>query len=51
METKDKKTSMHLLINFYEWHTKFFRNVIDGISDKDAQNRMGTKANHVAWLA
>jgi hypothetical protein len=51
METKDKKTSMHLLINFYDWHTKFFRNVIDGISDKDAQNRMGTKANHVAWLA
>lgn len=51
METKDKKTSMQLLINFYDWHTKLFRNVIDGISDKDAQNRMGTKANHVAWIA
>lgn len=51
MESKDKKKSMELLINFYDWHTKLFRNVIDGISDTDSQNRMGTKANHVAWIA
>jgi hypothetical protein len=51
MESKDKKTAMQLLLNFYDWHTKLFKNVIDGISDKDAENRMGTKANHVAWLA
>ncbi|MEP6512400.1 MAG: DinB family protein [Parafilimonas sp.] len=48
--TTNKKTSMFMLINLYDWHTKLFRNVIDGISDKDAQNRLGTKANHVAWL-
>ena len=50
METKDKKTLMPLIMNFYDWHTKLFRNVIADISDKDAQNRLGTKANHVAWL-
>ncbi len=52
METTiNKKTSMFMLINLYDWHTKLFRNVIEGISDKDAQNRLGTKANHVAWIA
>lgn len=48
--TKDKKTFMPLLIDMYDWHTKLFKNVTVDISDKDAQNRMGTKANHVAWL-
>ncbi|MEX2593830.1 MAG: DinB family protein [Anditalea sp.] len=24
--------------------------MLDGVSDKDAHNRLGTKANHVAWL-
>lgn len=51
METNtDKKASMLALINLYDWHTKLFKNVIDGITDKDAQNRLNTKANHVAWL-
>jgi hypothetical protein len=31
--------------------TPFFINAIDGITDKDAHNRMNTKANHIAWLA
>ena len=52
METKtDPKASMPVLINLYDWHTKIYKNAIVGISDKDAQNRLNTKANHVAWIA
>ncbi|MDP9230732.1 MAG: DinB family protein [Bacteroidota bacterium] len=50
METKNR-TSMNTLTNLYDWHTKLFINVINGISDKDAQNRLNTKANHIAWIA
>ena len=39
------------LVFLYDWHTRLFPNVIDGISDKDAQDRLNTKANHVAWIA
>jgi hypothetical protein len=46
-----KKNSLELLINLYDYHTKMFPNVLVDISDKDAQNRLGTKANHVGWLA
>jgi len=45
-----KSNRMYALIFLYDMHTKFFANVIDGISDKDAHNRLNTKANHIAWL-
>jgi len=48
--TTMNKRSMDTLIVLYDLHTKLFHNVIEGISDKDAQNRLNTKANHVAWL-
>lgn len=51
MKTKDKKTAMQLLLDYYDWHTKLFKNALDDITDKDAENRMDTKANHVAWIA
>lgn len=51
METvTSKKASMEMLVILYDQHTRLFKNVIEGISDKDAQNRLNTKANHVAWL-
>ncbi len=51
MKTKTaKKNQMEVIIGLYDWHTKLFGNVIAGVSDKDANNRLGTKANHVAWL-
>src|SRR4030095_583806 len=49
MEAKSVRIPSLLFI--YDAHTKLFPNVIEGISDKDANNRLGTKANHVAWLA
>lgn len=42
---------MYSLIVLYDMQTTFFKNVIDGISDNDAHNRLNTKANHIAWLA
>lgn len=38
-------------LTLYDMHTDFFRFVLDGIDDESAQNRLDTKANHVAWLA
>jgi len=52
METiTSKRTSTEALITLYDLHTKLFGNVLADISDKDAQNRLGTKANHIAWIA
>jgi len=51
MKTKSKKVTMETFIEIFDYHTKMFINALDGISDKDAQNRLGTKANHIAWIA
>jgi hypothetical protein len=51
MEIKTKSTRMHSLIALYDMHTDFFRKAIAGISDKDAANRLNTKANHMQWIA
>ena len=52
MKTKTEiKTSLDVIINLYDLHTQLYMNVIDGISDNDATNRMNTKANHIAWIA
>jgi len=45
-----KDQRMFSLVVLYDMHTTFFKNVLDGISDKDAHQRLDTKANHVAWL-
>ena len=50
METKTVSIRMHSLIVLYDMHTKFFFSALEGISDKDAHNRLNTKANHIAWL-
>jgi hypothetical protein len=50
METKTVSTRMFSLVVLYDMQTTFFSSAIDGISDKDAQQRLNTKANHVGWL-
>ena len=50
METKTVSNRMYSLIVQYDMHTNFFTKAIVGISDKDAHNRLNTKANHVVWL-
>jgi hypothetical protein len=52
METTEaRKASTRVLIGLYDFHTKLFYNVLVDISDKDANNRLNTKANHIAWIA
>ncbi|MEJ7611083.1 MAG: DinB family protein [Ferruginibacter sp.] len=51
METKPVSNRMYSLLVLYDMHTKFLPKVTEGFSEKDAQNRLDTKANHVAWLA
>ncbi len=50
METKTVSNRMFSLVVLYDMHTTFLPKALEGISDKDAQNRLNTKANHVAWL-
>lgn len=52
METKiNKKEAVEAFMDLYDLHSQLFLNVIAGISDKDANNRLNTKANHPSWLA
>jgi hypothetical protein len=50
METKTASNRMFSLVVLYDIHTKYLLNALDGISDADAQKRLNTKANHIAWL-
>lgn len=52
MENKDvADTRMYSLLVLYQMHTDFFYKALEGISDGDTHNRLGTKANHIAWIA
>lgn len=50
-QSTPKEAVVQALLALYDAHTRFFRNVIDGISDADARRRLDTPANHMAWLA
>jgi hypothetical protein len=50
MTTETVSNKMHSYVVQYDMHTDFFFRVLDGISDDDTHNRLGTKANHIAWL-
>jgi hypothetical protein len=51
METKaTKENGLYSIMVLYDMHSLFFTNVIEGISDNDAQQRLNTKANHIAWI-
>ncbi|HKZ66753.1 MAG TPA: hypothetical protein VJ111_10375 [Chitinophagaceae bacterium] len=50
MKTKATSSRMNSLLDLYDMQTTFFSNALEGISDKDAHNRLNTKANHIAWL-
>jgi hypothetical protein len=50
-ELPDRSSNMYALIFQYDLHSKFFTNVLADITDKDAHNRLNSKANHIAWIA
>jgi hypothetical protein len=51
MKQQPVSNRLYALIDLYDLHTTFFNNAIEGISDEDSTDRLGTKANHVTWLA
>lgn len=51
MEVQTVSSRTYGFMVLYDMHTTFFPNVIVDISEKDACERLGTKANHMAWLA
>lgn len=52
METlKAKDARMETVLATYDLQTPYFSRVLEGISDDDAHQRLGTKANHIAWLS
>lgn len=50
MATKTVSNRMISIVDLYDMQTTYFSNVLDGISDSAAHNRLNTKANHIAWL-
>lgn len=41
---------MYGFIVLYDMHTDFFARALEGIPEDAANNRLGTKANHMAWI-
>jgi hypothetical protein len=51
MKTQVKDMRMYGLMVLFEMHTDYFKRALEGIPDDAALNRLGTDANHMAWLA
>ena len=49
--SKLRDMRLYAIFDLYDLHTDFFRRAIEGISDEDAHKRLGTQANHIAWIA
>jgi len=50
MKSKPTSGRMYGIIVLYEMQTDFLLRALDGIDEKDAQKRLDTKANHIAWI-
>jgi hypothetical protein len=50
MGTKPVSNRMYALLILFDMHTKYLGSALEGISDKDANERLATKANHIAWI-
>jgi hypothetical protein len=51
MNTTPASTRMIGLLPLFDLQTNYFERALEGIDQKDAQQRLGTQANHIAWLA
>jgi hypothetical protein len=49
--TQPKDARLVGIFALYDLHTDLFPRALEGISDEDAHQRLGTAANHVAWIA
>ncbi len=51
MEGHPLSTRLYSLLVLLDMQSDFFIRALEGFPESEAQNRLGTKANHVAWLA
>lgn len=50
MKNEPKSSKLYGILVLYEMHTDFLLRALAGIDQKDAQKRLDTKANHIAWI-
>jgi hypothetical protein len=50
MNTQTNSTRTTGFLTLFDYHTGFFSRAIDGLSEEDMHNRLGTEANHPAWI-
>ncbi len=50
MKKEPKSSKLYGTLVLYEMHTDFLLRALDGIAQTDAQKRLDTKANHIAWI-
>lgn len=50
MKSKPTSSRMYGILVLYEMQTDFLLRALDGIDQKDAQKRLDTEANHIAWI-
>ncbi len=51
MEATVKTHSAQTLATQFDLHTRLFNNILDGISDAEANARLNDHVNHIKWLA
>lgn len=51
MEIKPTSPRLYGFLILFDMHTRYLGRALDGISETDAQTRLDTQANHMAWLA
>src|SRR5688572_29527086 len=51
METKTASTRTRGLLTLFDYHTDFFPKALAGMTAEAMHDRLGTEANHPAWLA
>lgn len=50
MKIKPISNRLYGILVLFEMHTDFLIRALDGIKEEDAQKRLDTKANHIAWI-
>jgi len=50
MKAQSSSSKLSGILVLYEMQTDFLLRALEGIDEKDAQTRLNTKANHIAWI-
>lgn len=51
MVTKSVSTLLLMAVPLYRMHTQTFDNVLEGIKEEDAKQRLNGRTNHIVWMA